>query len=94
MREQCFKIFDEIDVENSGYLTSSEIPKAVQAILEGVDERIVEEFVEGVEASREGKITKDEFYEFVMRIFSDLYREGEQGENELDENEIEEHEID
>jgi hypothetical protein len=49
--------------------------------------------VEGVEGSREGKITKDEFYEFVMRVFADLYREGEQGENEGDENEMEDHEM-
>lgn len=60
LREKCNNIFNEIDKDHSGYISSSELMKAAQSLLgpSQVNPAQIAEFMKEVDENRDGKISK------------------------------------
>ena len=74
--ETVNRLFNQIDSDKSGFLSSKEIDHFVKEVLadmgenSGFKEDDIQGFIEMVDNDRDGKISKAELINFVMGMFS------------------------
>ena len=68
LRQQSDQIFDQIDVDKSNTISLKEMKKAIEKYFGQIDPELFNQFFQVMDGNDDGRITRDELFEFIVKI--------------------------